>query len=75
MLFLFSADLSPEVTEAVLFTAFQRFGQVTSVRVCRDAITRKSLGYSYVNFSTVGEGTDALAPPKLTFLSQLNSAR
>ena len=30
------------------------------MRVCRDAITRKSLGYSYVNFSTVAEGASII---------------
>lgn len=54
------ADLDKDVTEAQLFSTFSPFGTVTSMRICRDAITRKSLGYAYVNFSSVADAATAM---------------
>jgi polyadenylate-binding protein len=57
---LYVGELDPTITEANLFEIFNMIGPVASIRVCRDAVTRRSLGYAYVNYLNTSDGERAL---------------
>jgi polyadenylate-binding protein len=57
---LYVGDLNPDINETQLFELFKQVGPVASIRVCRDAVTRRSLGYAYVNYHALHDGTKIL---------------
>lgn len=57
---LYVGDLDPSVGESLLFDMFKQVGPVASIRVCRDTVTRGSLGYAYVNYHNITDAERAL---------------
>eukprot|EP00668_Euglena_longa_P002991 GGOE01003489.1.p1 GENE.GGOE01003489.1~~GGOE01003489.1.p1 ORF type:complete len:632 (-),score=132.78 GGOE01003489.1:833-2728(-) len=57
---LYVGDLNADVTEAMLFEEFKQAGPIVSIRVCRDSVTRRSLGYAYVNFQSSADAETCL---------------
>jgi len=56
---LYVGDLLPHVNEVILYKKFAPMGTVTSVKLCRDWVTGKSLCYAYVNFENPAEAEKA----------------
>ena len=61
-------DLATDASEGLLFEIFNTVGPVASIRVCRDAVTRRSLGYAYVNFHNVSDAERALDTMNYTLI-------
>ncbi|XP_039059056.1 disease resistance protein RPV1-like [Hibiscus syriacus] len=60
MVSLYVGDLHPVITDGTLFNAFNSFKGISSVRVCGDSSTGRSLCYGYVNFSSLEDAHYAM---------------
>ncbi|XP_023642008.1 polyadenylate-binding protein 6 [Capsella rubella] len=58
---LYVGDLSPDVTEQDLIQKFSFTVPVSSVHLCRNSVTGKSLCYAYINFDSPYSASNAMA--------------
>ncbi|XVF07779.1 hypothetical protein REPUB_Repub06bG0169200 [Reevesia pubescens] len=66
---LYVGDLHPDVSDGQLFDAFSEFKSLTSVRVCRDSSSGRSLCYGYVNFISPHDAHHAIEAKNHTLLN------
>ncbi|XP_043701551.1 polyadenylate-binding protein 7-like [Telopea speciosissima] len=57
---LYVGDLHLDITDGQLFDAFSVIDNLASVRVCRDSMSGRSLGYGYANFITTQDAIRAI---------------
>jgi len=57
---LYVGNLSPQVSEALIFDLFSSVGQVQQVKLIRDRVTGQSVGYGFVDYVTSDSATLAI---------------
>ncbi|RWW21719.1 hypothetical protein GW17_00014112 [Ensete ventricosum] len=67
---LYVGDLADDVAEGQLVGLFSAVGELASVRICKDSVTGRSLGYGYVNYISPHDG---IASPPLRLLFPIAS--
>lgn len=55
------SEIDQSVNEADLFRIFSAYGDILTIRVAKDPVSQRSLGYAYVNFKAPESATAALA--------------
>ncbi|URE32112.1 Poly-adenylate binding protein, unique domain [Musa troglodytarum] len=63
---LYVGDLADDVAEGQLVGLFSAVGELASVRICKDSVTGRSLGYGYVNYISPHDG---IASPPLRYVA------
>jgi RNA recognition motif-containing protein len=58
---LFVGNLSRDVTEVELRTAFQAYGEITSLNIVKDKFNGVSKGFAFVEMATEAAGEAAIA--------------
>ncbi|XP_023764654.2 polyadenylate-binding protein 7 [Lactuca sativa] len=65
---LYVGDLHPQIDNLQLSDAFSEYKSITSVRVCKDSSTARSLCYGYVNFLSPQDARHAIESKNNTML-------
>ncbi|MBN1300477.1 MAG: RNA-binding protein [Melioribacteraceae bacterium] len=57
---IYIGNLSPEVSETDLQTAFEKYGKVKSVKVIKDMFTQQSKGFGFIEMLNNAEAQNAI---------------
>jgi RNA recognition motif-containing protein len=47
---LYIGDLDEQIDDNMLYVIFSKFGQITSLKISRDYVTKRSKGFAFVAF-------------------------
>lgn len=72
---LYVSELDQSVNEADLFKIFSLYGNVLSIRVVKDPVSKESLGYAYVNYNEKEGGMFSSSSNNCPFANCTSSKR